>query len=205
MSRTSKVPSESAPQVARLAQIHTGHRKLVLGAGESSSTSSQVVKDAPRATMPPPSNIGHYELSEVLGTGSFGTVRLGQHRETGKRVAVKILDKDGSADEHSLRRISAEISTMERISRGCPFIVQLYEVLLSSSSIFLVMEVACCGELFPRLHAGEVPGCTGVQREERVRGYFQQLVLGVQWCHMQGARPHRGPALPRSAHHSAPF
>jgi len=99
-----------------------------------------------------PLTIGDYELSEVLGTGSFGTVRLGQQRDTGKRVAVKILDKEGStADEHSLRRISAEISTMERISRGCPFIVQLYEVLLSSSSIFLVMEIASCGELFPRM------------------------------------------------------
>ena len=144
-----------------------------------------------------PLMIGESELSQVLGTGSFGTVRLGQHRETSKRVAIKILDKDAAADEHSLRRISAEISTMERISRGCPFIVQLYEVLLSRSSIFLVMEVACCGELFPRLHAGEVPGCAGVQREERVRGYFQQLVLGVQWCHMQGASQPRTPSLCR--------
>ena len=147
-----------------------------------------------------PQTIGDYTLSEILGSGSFGTVRLGLHRETSKRVAVKILEKEGAADEHSLRRISAEISTMERISRGCPFIVQLYEVLLSSTRIFLVMEIASDGELFPRLHAGEVPGCASPHREQRVRSYFQQLVLGVQWCHMQGiiprrvARPHmRGP------------
>jgi len=39
------------------------------------------------------SSLKFYELSKVLGKGSFGQVRLAVHKLTGKKVAVKIYDK----------------------------------------------------------------------------------------------------------------
>ena len=41
---------------------------------------------------------GYYKLEEELGRGSFATVHLGIHKETGERVAIKIFDKT-SLDE----------------------------------------------------------------------------------------------------------
>jgi len=35
----------------------------------------------------------HYKIQGVIGKGTFATVRLGKHRETGQQVAVKIMSK----------------------------------------------------------------------------------------------------------------
>jgi len=34
-----------------------------------------------------------YKIEGILGKGSFATVRKGKHRETGERVAIKIISK----------------------------------------------------------------------------------------------------------------
>ena len=86
-----------------------------------------------------PERVGDYLLQETLGTGSFGVVILGIHRMTQARVAIKVMTKE-SEDETGIKRISGEIATMEKIGRGCPFIVKLHEVLLGRNHIYLVME-----------------------------------------------------------------
>jgi len=34
-----------------------------------------------------------YEVKEAVGKGKFGTIKLGIHKKTGKKVAVKIMKK----------------------------------------------------------------------------------------------------------------
>ena len=131
--------------------------------------------------------VGEYTLSETLGVGSFGRVVLGMHRRTAARVAIKILPKD-AANECAIKRVSTEISTMEKTGRECPFVVQLLEVLIGRSNIYLVMEYGG-SELFPAVFklASDVESDVGSPlRETRARTYFQQLVMGVQWCHKMG-------------------
>ena len=65
---------------------------------------------------------------------------------------------------------------------------------MGEQSIYLVMEYAACGELFPLIFEVEVI-LTERERERRARHYFQQLVLGLQWCHKQGE--HWSPRLDR--------
>jgi serine/threonine protein kinase len=38
-------------------------------------------------------NLGDYDLSTTLGTGSFGRVRLAKNKKTGEYYAMKILKK----------------------------------------------------------------------------------------------------------------
>ena len=128
--------------------------------------------------------VGEYFLADTLGTGSYGSVRYGSHRVSASPVAVKVLAKDVS-DTSTIRRISTEISSMEKVGRGCPFIVQLHEVLIGEDNIYLVMEYAAGGELFPSLF--DQTKIKEWEREARAQHYFQQLVLGLQWCHLQGA------------------
>jgi 5'-AMP-activated protein kinase catalytic alpha subunit len=35
----------------------------------------------------------YYDLQESIGKGKFGRVKLGVHKKTGKKVAIKILKK----------------------------------------------------------------------------------------------------------------
>jgi len=55
---------------------------------------------APRESLPPGTVLaGKYEVGELIGRGSWGAVHRGRHRELGKTVAIKILDRDPSAPE----------------------------------------------------------------------------------------------------------
>ena len=133
--------------------------------------------------------VADYILQDVLGTGSFGQVVLGVHHKSQERVAIKVLPKDNT-DENAVRRISGEVSTMEKVGAGCPFIVQLYEVLVGRHHIYLVVEYAAGGELFKSMFKPENelgPLDIGTpEREQRARAYFQQLVIGLHWCHKHG-------------------
>ena len=44
--------------------------------------------------------VGEYELSEVLGEGSFATVRRARHVKSGQEFAVKCLDKSQIEKQH---------------------------------------------------------------------------------------------------------
>ena len=140
-----------------------------------------------------PDRIGDFDVHGVLGSGSFGEVYLGIHKSSRQKVAIKALAKRGKGDATSensvISRISSEVSTMEKIGGGCPFIVRLYEVLLSQRVIYLVVEYAARGELFKCCFKPLDDVTTDVghpAREQRARHYFQQLVIGLDWCHQQG-------------------
>lgn len=132
--------------------------------------------------------VGEYALREIIGAGSFGQVFLGVHVKQQTRVAIKALPKFAN-DRHTIARVSNEVSNMEKAHVGCPFILRLYEVLLDRSKIYLVVEYAGGGELFKACFKMRSEPDTDVgtsSREQRARRYFQQLVIGLHWCHQQG-------------------
>lgn len=53
------------------------------------------------------SSIGNYVLGKTIGVGTFGKVKIGTHKLTKEKVAVKILEKE---------RIT-EIADIERVAR----------------------------------------------------------------------------------------
>jgi serine/threonine protein kinase len=65
-----------------------------------------------------------YYLRQTLGTGNFASVKLGNHKTTEERVAVKCIDKKkmvgGSSREEAIRD---EINILERVSH--PNIIQI--------------------------------------------------------------------------------
>ena len=71
--------------------------------------------------------VGLYDLvpGPPLGKGNFAVVRLGIHRLTKTKVAVKIVDKADLEDEN-LQKITREIEIMRRLSH--PAIIRLYQV-----------------------------------------------------------------------------
>ena len=81
-----------------------------------------------------------------MGEGTFGKVKLGNHNLTGEKVAVKILEKDRISDMADVERVAREIHILKMIRH--PHIVQLYEIIETSKSLYLIMEYASGGELF---------------------------------------------------------
>ena len=78
---------------------------------------------------------------------------------------------------------------MEKAHNGCPYIVQLLDVMVGQQNIYLVVEYAGGGELFKACFKPIDDPDTDVglpAREVRARDFFQQLALGLHWCHKKG-------------------
>ena len=89
-----------------------------------------------------------YEVSMKLGNGKFGLVKLGINKQTGKKVAIKILTKkDMELDDLELVRTEVEIL------RVCqhPNIIHLYEVFENVDYFYIIMEYCAGGDLFSYL------------------------------------------------------
>mmetsp|Transcript_2999 Transcript_2999/g.9345 ORF Transcript_2999/g.9345 Transcript_2999/m.9345 type:complete len:494 (-) Transcript_2999:133-1614(-) len=126
--------------------------------------------------------IGHYRLGKNLGIGSFGKVRLAEHQLTGKKVAVKILNRNRIRQLDMDEKVRREIKILKLFYH--PHIIRLYEIIYTPTDIYMVMEYVPGGELFDFIVSN------GRLSEQRARAMFQQLVSGVEYCH-QHAVVHR--------------
>ena len=104
--------------------------------------------------------------------GTYGKVRLGTHRLTSVRVAIKQIPKEMSAS------LTREIHHHRRLHH--PHVTQLYEVIATEQDIWLVTELCSGGELFDYLAE------KGRLNEEEARTLFGQLCLAVGYIHEKG-------------------
>ncbi|TBU45432.1 Pkinase-domain-containing protein [Dichomitus squalens] len=116
--------------------------------------------------------VGNYTLGKVIGEGTYGKVRMGTHRLTGTRVAIKQIPKAMSA------ALTREIHHHRQLHH--PHVTQLYEVIATESSIWLVTELCSGGELFDYLAE------KGRLNEDEARVLFGQLCLAVAYVHEKG-------------------
>lgn len=119
--------------------------------------------------------VGNYMLGKTIGEGTFGKVQLAIHMPTGEKVAVKILEKSKIKESADVRRVNREIKILKKARHGN--IIQLYEVLDTPNSIYLIMECAEGGEMFDYIVAHKY--CTEVQACK----FFHQIVDGVENLH----------------------
>ena len=116
--------------------------------------------------------VGQYTLQRTIGQGTYGKVRLATHRLTNERVAVKQIPKQHVAS------LTREIHHHRRLHH--PYVLQLYEVILTESHIWMVTELCSGGELY------DVVESRGALPESEAYMYFGQLCEAVAYIHAQG-------------------
>uniref|UniRef100_A0A3P8NJU3 non-specific serine/threonine protein kinase n=1 Tax=Astatotilapia calliptera TaxID=8154 RepID=A0A3P8NJU3_ASTCA len=104
-------------------------------------------------------HIGNYRLLKTIGKGNFAKVKLARHILTGREVAIKIIDKT-QLNPTSLQKV-----------------MQLFEVIETDKTLYLVMEYASGGEVFDYLVSH------GRMKEVEARAKFRQIVSAVHYCH----------------------
>lgn len=86
-----------------------------------------------------------YDIGELLGQGKFSKVRIGIDRTTKKKYAIKRIKKD-SLLTNDLDLIKVEIDILKICQH--PYIIKLYNVIETISSINIVLEYCPGGNLF---------------------------------------------------------
>ncbi|KAG0229943.1 hypothetical protein BGW42_001271 [Actinomortierella wolfii] len=90
-----------------------------------------------------------YKTGRTLGQGTYAVVKEAVHIETGKRYAVKVINKKlMEGKEHMIRN---EIAVLRRISVGHANILTLVDYFETLNNLYLVTELAEGGELFDRI------------------------------------------------------
>uniref|UniRef100_A0A6N2LZ08 non-specific serine/threonine protein kinase n=1 Tax=Salix viminalis TaxID=40686 RepID=A0A6N2LZ08_SALVM len=120
---------------------------------------------------------GKYEVGKLLGCGAFAKVYHARDVQTGKSVAIKIINKKKISNPSLMSNIKREISIMRKLNH--PHIVKLIEVMASKTKIYFVMEYVKGGELFAKVAKGRFS-------EDLSRKYFHQLISAVGYCHSRG-------------------
>ena len=83
---------------------------------------------------------GNYRSLSLLGEGGMGAVYLAEHPGIGRRVAVKVLHKNYTRDEHLLARFLNEARAANAIRH--PNIIEILDSgMLADGTPFLVMEL----------------------------------------------------------------
>jgi serine/threonine protein kinase len=123
-------------------------------------------------------SVGPFILGKSLGSGSTGKVKLGFHKDTGFKVAIKIMNKEVLSSRPSMRKkVEREIVVMKVIDH--PNVLKLHDVYETSKYLFLVTEYVEGGELFDYLiNKGSLEPMEALK-------FFQQLIRGLDHCHSQ--------------------
>ncbi|KAM9728422.1 MAP/microtubule affinity-regulating kinase 4 isoform 4-T5 [Menidia menidia] len=161
----------------------TGEHHVSLGASRSDKATSQSsrslgarCRNSIASCSDEQPHIGNYRLLKTIGKGNFAKVKLARHIRTGREVAIKIIDKS-QLNPTSLQKLFREVRIMKGLNH--PNIVQLFEVIETEKTLYLVMEYASGGEVFDYLVSH------GRMKEVEARAKFRQIVSAVHYCHMK--------------------
>uniref|UniRef100_A0A6S9XZE7 Protein kinase domain-containing protein n=1 Tax=Chrysotila carterae TaxID=13221 RepID=A0A6S9XZE7_CHRCT len=127
------------------------------------------------STPTPPDINEDYEVGETLGTGHFSKVKLGTHRKTGQKVAIKIINKPTGS---KISMLKTEVDILTKADH--PNVVKLYKVLDTPNILYLVMELLTGGELFDRIIA------KGHYSENDARKLTVTMLKAVKYLHDLG-------------------
>ncbi|PHH63474.1 hypothetical protein CDD80_1216 [Ophiocordyceps camponoti-rufipedis] len=162
---------------------------------EASSTKQRALEDASKmqkVVVEECSRLGkevpQYQLSELIGKGSFGRVYKATSQKTGRLVAIKIIDIEESdtanpklADTYS--DLLKEISALQMLSdSGAKNINHVIEALPVGQSMWMITEY-CAGGSVATLMKPTAPG--GLQ-EKWIIPILREVAEAMRWVHGQG-------------------
>lgn len=133
------------------------------GKRASSSLSGSVVED--------------YILGKQIGQGAYATVYFGLHKETNRKVAIKIYEKYKLLDPQRRKSVKCEIRLMERMKH--PNVVVFHDALDTPKQIYIIMDFMSGGSLHHFLKRRP-----GRRLEDQVaKRLFYQVCQGIRYLH----------------------
>eukprot|EP00775_Hariotina_reticulata_P010065 gene10065-10220_t len=119
-----------------------------------------------------------FTLGEVLGQGSYGTVRACTHQDTGNNYAVKILSKRRSGEQRT-DVIARELRLWSMMTEA-PHVAGLFGAYEDANNVYIVQELLTGGDLQGLLEA------QGVLDESDAAKAIYSVLSALEACHTIG-------------------
>lgn len=119
-----------------------------------------------------------YDMMEDIGEGKFGVVKLGVHKKTKEKVAIKIIKKE-SMNTTDIELVKSEIDIMKLCRHRN--IVTLLDHFENSEYIFIIMELLTGGDLEEHFHKTKFKFT-----EAKAASIMYQLASGIKYLHDYG-------------------
>ncbi|KAJ2089780.1 hypothetical protein IW138_003236 [Coemansia sp. RSA 986] len=123
-----------------------------------------------------------FRLLRVIGRGSFGKVRIVEHRGTGKTYALKYINKATCISMKAQNNTVRERDMLEEIDH--PFVVNLRFSFQDEYTLYMVMDLMIGGDL--RFHMMRRRFVEGV-----IRFWVAELACAINYLHTTHAIVHR--------------
>ena len=122
--------------------------------------------------------IEDYDFSEnyILGIGSFAEVKLGIHKYTQKKYAIKIYDKSKFIDLDKINTIENEISILKKLNHVN--IMKLYDVIDTKNYLYLILEYIDGISLLEKIQRSSNRKIS----ENECKILFKQIVKAILYC-----------------------
>jgi serine/threonine protein kinase len=119
-----------------------------------------------------------YEMKEKLGNGKFGLVKLAVHKQTGRKVAIKIINKKDMTLQ-DLELVRTEIEILKVCQH--PNIIKILDIYENLDHMYIVMEFCAGGDMFTYLEK------RGFRlKEERAAELVHEICAAVYYLHSYG-------------------
>jgi len=140
------------------------------------SRDAEIIESLDREPLEMAANcrIEDFELLQLIGTGTFGHVRLAKHKATGKHFAIKVQKKQDVIRLKQVEHVLSEKKILGLMDH--PFIVRMPASFQDSNNLYMVLELVIGGEIFSHLRKA------GRFSNETSRLYAAQIVLAI--CHL---------------------
>ncbi len=124
-----------------------------------------------------PKKIGHYDISDVLGSGGMSTVYRGIQPSLNRSVAIKVLPIHMAKEGELVDRFERESSIIANLNH--PNIIQIFDRGVDEGSYFIVMEHVDGG------------GLDEIMKNRRLQIYqivniALQVARGLEYAHTKG-------------------
>ena len=120
--------------------------------------------------------LGHYRVVSLLGSGGMGEVYLAEDTRLNRRVALKLLPAEFTADRERLRRFEQEARAASSLNH--PNILTVYEFGEHGGSPYIVSELLEGEELREQLNDS--------MSQRNAVDYAQQIASGLAAAHAKG-------------------
>lgn len=168
--KTAPVKTNSTPMQVRSSSTRSDIEIMdVLIKGSNSNVGADTKKKLNSLTK--------YNVGKVLGKGSFATVKLAVHTETGQKIALKIIKKK---KQNKGALSSAKMETMALSLLDHPNIIKHVGTRETEDRVYIGLEYKPAGDLFDYIvKRGGIP-------PPECRRIYKQIVQAINHCHKRG-------------------